>query len=152
MPETVGSFVLTGADDDVTLPVASDCTTLEPAPFVAVTWTRRVEPTSSEVIARVAPVAPGTSEQLAPASLQRRHWYANVIGASPDQEPELAVSVAPSSGVPVMAGAAVFAGGVAVERACAEPLVKTVDTASVAATRPAPQRRYEALKVAAPRC
>jgi hypothetical protein len=52
-----------------------------------------VKPTSAAVTTCVVPVAPAMSPQLAPEPLHRCHWYPNVIGASPDQEPELAVSV-----------------------------------------------------------
>ena len=43
--------------------------------------------------------------------VQRSHWYVNVIGCVPDQVPLLTVQVRPTRGVPVIAGKAVFTGG-----------------------------------------
>jgi hypothetical protein len=49
-------------------------------------------------------------EQLAPAALQRCHWYWKVVGLF-DHSPFWAVSVFPTRGVPVMVGSSVFSGG-----------------------------------------
>jgi hypothetical protein len=74
--------------------------------------------------------------QLAPAELQRCHWYANVIGLSPLQEPLDAVRVCPSWAVPEIVGRDVFVGGVAAVAAAATPA--SPSTARRAhATRPA---------------
>ena len=50
------------------------------------------------------------SEQLPPAALQRRHWYAKVGVTVLVQLPEEAVSVAPACAVPEIDGTAVLAG------------------------------------------
>jgi hypothetical protein len=49
---------------------------LDPAPFVAVTVTRSVLPTSAAPRPYCAPEAPLTAEQFAPALSQRFHAYA----------------------------------------------------------------------------
>src|SRR5215216_1865396 len=49
-------------------------------------------------------------EQLPPVRLQRRHWYANVIGSVPVHLPGSAVSVEPTAGVPEIVGGSVFVG------------------------------------------
>ena len=50
-------------------------------------------------------------EHVFPLESQRRHWYANVNGAVPDQVPFEVVNVDPSRAVPVIDGGAVFDGG-----------------------------------------
>jgi hypothetical protein len=54
--------------------------------------------------------APVMSAQLAPAESQRRHWYEYAIGVEPLQLPGAAVSPDPTSVVPLIDGADVFAG------------------------------------------
>src|SRR5262245_15658766 len=61
--------------------------------------------------------------QLAPLALQRRHWYVNVIGWSPDHVPGSAVRVCPSWARPAVVGGLVFFGGAAA--AAAEPTPTT---------------------------
>ena len=50
------------------------------------------------------------SAQLAPVESQRRHWYEYVIGVVPLQLPGAAVSPDPTTIVPLIDGADVFAG------------------------------------------
>src|SRR5215208_2473596 len=49
-------------------------------------------------------------EQLPPVRLQRRHWYAKVIGSVPVHFPGSAVNVEPTAGVPEIVGGSVFVG------------------------------------------
>src|SRR5205085_12559266 len=85
---------------------AEEVAVAEPAALVAVTATFTVEPTSAAPRMYVAPVP-----TFAQAPPQRCHWYVYEIGAVPLHVPGLAVSVAPSLGVPPIVGRAVFAGG-----------------------------------------
>ena len=87
---------------------------LEPTPFDAVTATRTVDPASAEATTYVCEVAPTMSAQFTPAESHRRHRYAYEIGAVPDQDPGLAVSVCPTCGVPEIDGGDVFTGGTSV--------------------------------------
>lgn len=103
-----------GAGVVFTTAVLPEDAVVVPARFFAVTTTRSVLPTSAPRTPYVLPVAPLTSEQLAPASLQRCHWYENER-TPPAHVPWLAVSSSPGSSFPVTAGAAVFLGGVFAE-------------------------------------
>src|SRR5262249_26313963 len=58
----------------VTTAVAFDCTIEEPEPFDAVTRTRRVCPTSSEVSVRLDVVAPEIVLHELPFVSHRSHW------------------------------------------------------------------------------
>jgi hypothetical protein len=73
------------------------------------TLNRSVEPSSDAVVVSDVPVAPGIGPQFAPAPSQRSHWYENrsPVGA---HAPTLPVSVAPTTGVPLTVGTAVFVG------------------------------------------
>jgi hypothetical protein len=111
VPEIVGSPVLTGAWAAATTTlVAADVDELEPAELEAVTTTRIVAPTSSELSVYVVGVVELTGTQFAPPELQRAHWYPYVSGVEPVQVPGLAVSVCPCCAVPVIAGGLWFAG------------------------------------------
>jgi hypothetical protein len=90
---------------------------------------------------RVVPVAPAMSLHAAPAVSQRRHWYANVIGASPAQEPDVALNVFPTAAVPAIVGNDVFVGDSAAELASAEALASAATAASATARRSAPASR-----------
>ena len=90
MPLTTGAAVLVGGPGAITA-VAGEVAGVEPFPFVAVTTTRIVPPTSAPANVYVLAVAPEMSEQLAPAASQRRHWYAKLVG-EPLQVPVDAVS------------------------------------------------------------
>src|SRR5437879_8884223 len=71
------SPVVTGGEDvaePVIGPVTAEVAEVWPAPFVAVTTTRRRGPMSLEVSRYVALVAPKRLTQLAPALSQRCHW------------------------------------------------------------------------------
>jgi hypothetical protein len=82
-----------GADD-------ADC---DPFAFEAVTTTRRVVPTSAETGAYVQLVAPEIEAQLPPDVLQRCHRYA-YLSPVPVQVPVLAVSVLPTTALPLIDG------------------------------------------------
>src|SRR5438270_11790139 len=73
----IWSPAVTGGEDvaePVIMPVAADDADVWPAPFVAVTTTRRRAPMSLAVTRYVALVAPARLTQLAPALSQRCHW------------------------------------------------------------------------------
>ena len=75
-PEIVGSAEFTGTPeppDEVTTAVALELALVEPLEFVAVTLTRRVEPTSPLSTSRVVPVSPEIEAQFDPPALQRCH-------------------------------------------------------------------------------
>ncbi len=74
VPEIVGGEVLEGATSPLTTALCADSACAEPAPFEAVTCTRRVKPTSEAVNKCVDVVAPAMLEQFAPEESQRRHW------------------------------------------------------------------------------
>ena len=111
-PEVTGGAVFVGGIP-ATTGVGADSAVLEPAPFVAITSTTSVDPTSAETSVYADAVAPAMFEQLVPPLVQRRHWKAYEIGAVPVQAPVDAVSVCPSVAVPEIVGGAVFAGGAA---------------------------------------
>ena len=112
-PEATGSDVFLGALDATMVDVADESALAWPAPFVAVRRARSRKPTSPFGTLYVELVAPPIDAQLAPLVSQRRHWYENVIGVSPDHDPDVAESVLPAAAVPETAGNAVFCGGVA---------------------------------------
>jgi hypothetical protein len=108
VPVIVGGAVFAGGAAPTTA-VACDVADDESA-FDAVTTTRRVEPTSPELTAYAAVVAPRMFVQLLPPASQRRHWYAYEIGCVPVHAPGSAVSVFPSCAMPVIVGGDVFDG------------------------------------------
>jgi hypothetical protein len=116
-----GAVALSGGRA-ATVPDGADRTVAEPAPFVAVTRTRRRNPTSSAVSGYVLDVAPGTSVQLVPVASQRTHWYAYVAW-EPLHVPGSAVRVCPSRGVPEIVGGAVLSGAAGFTEAGAEVAV-----------------------------
>ena len=79
------------------------------------------------------------STQFVPSASQRCHWYSKSIGAVPSQVPVSAVSVSPSSTVPVMTGTTVSSGaagstaGVAGETTVAVPPSLTAVTTTTIA-------------------
>jgi hypothetical protein len=73
VPDTAGATVLAGGAG-ATGSVSGEVAFAVPAPLVATTFTRSVEPTSAGDSAYVAAVAPVTSTQPEPADEQRRHW------------------------------------------------------------------------------
>ena len=98
---TCGWTIAVGAES-----VGSDV----PAPLVARTRRRTVEPTSSRTCLYVLEVAPGTGTQLPPEAVaQRSHWYENDV-TPPAQLPLLPVSVSPSRASPVTWGAPTLRG------------------------------------------
>ena len=133
-PLIAGRTVLTGAMFAMTT-VAADVAFAEPTPFVAVTATRIVEPTSAAPRTYVVPVAPAMSTQLAPAALQRRQTRVKVIVAVPTQVPSFAVSVWPNAAVPVIDGATVLTGGEVVTSAVWFDVASVLPAVFVAVTR-----------------
>jgi len=93
----------------VTTAVASEAAETLPEPFVAVTTTLMVEPTSAATGAYVPDVAPTMSAQLAPPASHRCHWKAKLVGA-PSHEPVPAVRSCPSWGAPETVGGDVLVG------------------------------------------
>src|SRR5207244_7513277 len=77
-----------------TIAVRADSALADPALFVARTSKRRRWLTSALTRRYVFAVAPAMSVQLPGWFVQRRHWYANVIGCVPPHSPSRAVSVA----------------------------------------------------------
>src|SRR5215208_1593540 len=81
-------------------------------------------------------------EQLPPVRLQRRHWYANVIGSVPVHLPGSAVSVEPTAGVPEIVGGSVFVGLTwAAAVPVSGPLTATAPNAASAASEAATPTR-----------
>jgi hypothetical protein len=113
VPDTVGAAVFTGGcgADPGTAAVAAEEADADPTEFVAVTATTSVEPASADATRYVVAVAPPMFTHEAPDPSQRRHWYAYAIGCVPVHVPATAVSVWPTSGVPLIVGGAVFVGG-----------------------------------------
>ena len=75
-PVAAGAVRLAGGSSATTAVTAEAAAGEPPASLVATTRTRMREPTSAPVSGYVAPVAPGTSAQAAPAASQRCHWRA----------------------------------------------------------------------------
>jgi hypothetical protein len=98
----------------VTVAVGNDVAVAEPAVFAPVTERASIAPTSVAMIVYEAVVAPAIGEQPAPFASHRSHWYPKVIGGVPDHVPGSPVSDEPSCVCPVIVGADVFAGPVAV--------------------------------------
>jgi hypothetical protein len=94
----------------VTAAVCADVAELEPDGLVAVTTTRIVFARSALAKVYVDAVAPEIDAQLLPCASQLCHWSVNVGVVSLVQVPLPAVSVEPTCGVPLIVGAAVFAG------------------------------------------
>ena len=112
MPETTGTTVFTGGAA-ATTPVTTETADELPAAFVPVTFDRSVLPTSAATAVYVDDVAPARSTQLAPAALQRCHWYVYVIVGVPVHVPVVDDSARPSRAVPETTGTTVFTGGAA---------------------------------------
>ena len=89
----------------------ADC---EPPLPVAVTTTDSVAPMSSGVSVYVEIVALARVTHPAPVASQRRHWYANELGA-PVHEPANVVSVWPAMATPETDGATIADGLAATE-------------------------------------
>ena len=79
-------------------------------------------------------VAPAMFAQLAPAELQRRHWYVYVIGAVPVHVPFAAVSVCSSCAVPEIVGSTVLTGGAAATTAVWADVAEELPAAFVPVT------------------
>src|SRR5579885_2055553 len=99
-----------GCGAALTTAVGTDVEVAEPALFVAFSRTRSVFPTSTCFSAYVEPVAPEMLEQLPPFWSQRRHWNDVEVGLLL-HVPPCAVSVLPSTGVPLIVGGLWFDGG-----------------------------------------
>ncbi len=91
----------------MTTPVARDTADVEPPAFVAVTTTWTVSSTSLSWSVYVDLVAPGMPEH--PLLAQSCHWYAKLVGLFP-QVPCDAVSVLPSTAVPLTVGSETLTG------------------------------------------
>jgi hypothetical protein len=104
----------------VTTAVAAEVALVEPLRLDATTVNRNVEPASEGATTWEMPVAPLTGAQAEPVLSQRSHWYAYLI-LVPVQTPALPVTVAPTTGRPLMVGSAVFTGADPVEYFAAEP-------------------------------
>jgi hypothetical protein len=98
-------------NDDGESPVTVLAYVVVPAPFAAVTPTRRVAATSAPTTTYVFVVAPARETHDWPWALQRCHLYENVIGVDPDHAPSFAVRVCPSAAVPPIVGGDVLDGG-----------------------------------------
>jgi hypothetical protein len=113
-----GSFVVPdgggggGGVPPPTGPTVFECAAVLPALFFAFTVARRSCPESAEATTYVVFVALAIEAQLLPPESQRSHWYVYEIGPWPIHSPAFAVSVCPTVGVPVIAGAVVFPGAV----------------------------------------
>src|SRR5439155_7241298 len=107
VPEPDGQPVAGGLA--VITELGADVAEFEPEPFVAVTRTRSVWPTSAPLRVYTWPVAPPMSEHPPPFLLQRPHRYANEVGF-PVHVPLWAVRSSPSTGVPLIVGGEVFCG------------------------------------------
>jgi hypothetical protein len=134
-----------------TTPVCAEVADAEPAAFVAVTTIRSVLPASADTSVYVLLVAPLMLAHEAPALSQRRHWYAYDVGA-PLQLPVEAVSVWPTTVLPLIVGSAVFVGGattagVGLEVATDEPLLLEAVTLTRRAWPTSPDTgTYDALR------
>src|SRR5258707_15354800 len=89
--------------------LAPEVAVVDPAPFVAVTTKRVVEPIMLVSRPSVVPVAPEISLHEPPEELHSSHWYLK-LDSLPDQEPFAPVSLGPSSSRPATLVNAVFAG------------------------------------------
>ena len=85
------------------MPVVVAGADVEPPLPVAVTTSESVEPMSPGESVYVDAVASRMAVHSAPPALQRRHWYANEVGA-PVQVPTEVVSVCPACAVPMTVG------------------------------------------------
>jgi hypothetical protein len=108
----------------------------EPPAFDAVTTTRSVLPTSADVNANEAVVAPAIEAHELPLVSQRLHWYAYDVGLF-DHEPFDADSVWPCCAVPLIVGRDVFTGaamvGVEPETTADAALVAVLDPPALVA-------------------
>ena len=93
-----------------TTPVCNDVTDALPDAFVPVSTTRMVAPASPLASTYVVAVAPEISAQLLPAASQRCHWCVSVGAGFPLHVPAFAVSVWPTTAVPLIVGSTVFDG------------------------------------------
>ena len=108
VPVTAGATVFAGGP--LTIALAADSAEDEPAEFVAVTFTRIVEPTSAWTRVYVVPVAPPMLLQFAPPWSHRSHCWANVGAGNPSHVPFAAVSTEPAAAVPLIVGRALLVG------------------------------------------
>jgi hypothetical protein len=144
LPLIAGSAVFTGAvatGAAATRAVWPDTAVAEPPAFVAVTATRSVNPASPLATAYDAAVAPLMAAHDAPELSQRRHWYAYEL-TPPLQLPVLALSVWPTTALPLIVGSAVFAGEV--------PVATTPVWADVADVEPATFVAVTTTRIVAP--
>jgi hypothetical protein len=109
-----GNETVTGwLEAAATGPTAADCADADPAPLLAVTTTRTNDPTFPLTGVYDDPVAPAISVNGPDAEPPDCHLYAYESGAVPDQVPFAAVSACPTDAVPLIVGAAWFAGAAA---------------------------------------
>jgi len=139
VPRTTGVDVFTGGP--TTTAVGFDAAVREPSAFIAVTRTRIREPTSALVSRYLSPVAPEMIVQLPPSGSppsapQRTHWNAYEIGLVPVHVPRAALSLTPCSARPLIAGSAVFDGGVACAATPWAAGRTSADSASAVTTAP----------------
>jgi hypothetical protein len=86
-------------------------------------------------------VAPAIAAQLAPAALQRIHWYWKVSGAEPFQVPVFAPRELPTLAVPLIDGNELFEGAtVAREDVASATPTTTSPTSPTASSARAPLR------------
>jgi hypothetical protein len=146
LPETTGSATLAGTEPMSS--VGFEAAVAVSPPFVAVTRTRRREPTSPFATTYAAVDAPPITAQSDPSLLppeagQRTHWYATGWSGLGLHVPDVVVSVEPTNAVPEIVGSAVFTGVVAVA-ATPMPDVTTTESVTTATAKPAadsPRRR-----------
>jgi hypothetical protein len=134
LPVIAGSAVFAGgvaAGAGATTEVAFDVAADDPTLFDAVTVTRSLEPTSPATGAYEAFTAPARDEQLLPALSQRSHWYAYEL-TPPLQLPVLALSVWPTTALPLIVGGAVGVGAFCPLPFPAPPTLGNRNTASSA--------------------
>src|SRR5581483_5559856 len=81
--------------------------------------------------------------QAFPLPSQTIHWYWNVIGAEPVHVPGLAVTVAPTSALPLTVGGELFAGATCDRDTTAPATPATTRPATATAPRMRARRRIE---------
>src|SRR5262249_60768764 len=79
----------------------------------AITLTRTVLPSSPDRTVYVLSVSPPMLLHASPLAPQISHWYWKLNGLEPFQVPGLAVSLLPTTGLPVIVGAVSFVGAAA---------------------------------------
>ena len=119
----------------------------------AVTRTRRRKPTSAVATMYCVVVAPPIAAQFAPLGSppsrgHLTHWYAKLVGA-PLQDPWLAVSVRPTTGLPEIRGSAVLFGTAWLRAELPPGSARTVASdASAAATSVHPMLALREVRIA----